>query len=214
MSLSRFRSAIRSLIAEARFRKTGPASRQTIRRVPVSEAARQLEERGLLKRWKGPDQSDRIIPYVEELLGRPLPPDLVDFYRERIESIGDFGSYLPVWNDHVGWRTDPEWITRHLDLAAVELFSDSFGNAYVLDLSGRQDPPGVYLVDHDYWPARLDTAMGSSLGAFLLVIGEETRAGEANEIQPPRWELAIDPDIEKCARAGPSWFVGDDFSTK
>ena len=101
-----------------------------------------------------------------------------------------------------------------MDLAAVEVFSDGSGNAYVLDLSGRQEPPGVYFIDHDYWPARLECAMGSSLGAFLLIIGEETRADEANETKPPRWELAIDPDIEKCERAGPSWFVGDDFSTK
>lgn len=213
MDLSRFLSAIRNLMLELGYPKTDPVIRQTIRRVPVSDAARQLEERGLLTRWKGPDQSDRVIPYMEELLGRRLPADLVDFYRERIASVGDFGSYLPVWNDYVGWKSDPEWITRHLDLAAAEIFSDDLGS-YVLDLSGRQEPPGVYFVDNDYWPARLDTAMGSSLGAFLLVIGEEVRARQAGATLPPRWELAVDPDIEKCERAGPSWFVGDDFSTK
>jgi len=57
-------------------------------KMPVSEAARQLEERGLLKRERQ-DHSERVIEHVGNLLGRELPPDLASFYRERIARLGD-----------------------------------------------------------------------------------------------------------------------------
>ena len=56
-------------------------------RIPVREAAYQLETRGLLKRERH-DNTDRVIEHVHSLLGHELPTDLIDFYRERIASVG------------------------------------------------------------------------------------------------------------------------------
>jgi len=69
--------------------------------ITVSDAARILEERGNLKRSRK-DQSEWVIGFVSRLIGRTIPKDLAEFYRERIERIGDFGTTIPVWNDHVG----------------------------------------------------------------------------------------------------------------
>jgi hypothetical protein len=51
---------------------------RTDMRISVSEAARQLEERGLLTRERK-DHSDKVIEHVRKLLGRELPPDLIEF---------------------------------------------------------------------------------------------------------------------------------------
>lgn len=64
-------------------------------KVSVREAARQVEEAGGLKRLKL-DQSDQVIPFVSQLLGRPLPSDLQEFYRENIAEIGEFPSFHSV----------------------------------------------------------------------------------------------------------------------
>ena len=72
-------------------------------RIPVREATRQLEKRGLLKRERH-DHADRIVEHVRSLLGRELPTDLIDFYRERIASVGEFPSTMPHWNERVGCR--------------------------------------------------------------------------------------------------------------
>jgi hypothetical protein len=49
-------------------------------------------------------------------------------------------------------------------------------------------------------------AAGSSLGAFLLLLADGDRAHR--EAWPPKWELAIDPDLEKCLRAPAIWNAG------
>lgn len=67
-------------------------------RVPVAEAALDLERRGLLTR-DPKDYSDRIIDHVGSLLGRDLPPDLIAFYRERVATLGEFYAQVPEWND-------------------------------------------------------------------------------------------------------------------
>ena len=46
-------------------------------KVPVSEAAGQLEARGVLKR-EAQDHSERVIEHVGRLLERELPVDLVE----------------------------------------------------------------------------------------------------------------------------------------
>ena len=171
-------------------------------RIPVREAARQLEERGLLKRERN-DYAERIIEHVHGLLGRELPIDLTDFYRERISSIGEFPSMTPHWNERVGWRTPDGLVTRLAHADAVPLFSDGTGNFYGLDLTLGVKAPAVYFFDHERDYEKPVWAAGSSLGAFLLLLADSDRAYA--EHWPSRWELKIDPDIEKCPRAPAIW---------
>ena len=173
-------------------------------RIPVQEAARQLEERGLLKRERH-DDAGRIIEHVHSLLGRELPTDLVEFYRERIASIGEFPSVTPHWNERVGWRTPDGLLTRLAHADAVPLFGDGAGNFYGLDLTLGVEAPAVYFFDHERDYEKPIWAAGSSLGAFLLLLADSDRAYA--EDWPPRWELRIDPDIEKCPRAPAIWSI-------
>jgi hypothetical protein len=70
-------------------------------RIPVADAARELEARGALKRERE-DHSERVVEHVGNLLGCALPADFMDFYRERISRIGEFYAKAPEWNDRVG----------------------------------------------------------------------------------------------------------------
>ncbi|WP_332769076.1 SMI1/KNR4 family protein [Phenylobacterium sp.] len=174
-------------------------------RIPVAEAARRLEDRGLLKRERT-DHSARIIEHVRKLLGRELPSDLIEFYRERIAQVGEFYAMTPGWNDHVGWRSPDSLVTELLHANAVPLFGDGCGSIYGLDLTPNVEIPAVYFFDHERGYEEAEWAAGSSLGAFLLVLGDSDRARD--EEWPPRWELKIDPDIEKCPRAPALWLAG------
>lgn len=174
-------------------------------RIPVAEAARQLEERGLLVRERQ-DHSGRIIAHVQTLLGRPLPEDLFDFYRERIAEIDGFSAQTPGWNDWVGWRSPDSLVTELLHADAVPLFGDECGNLYGLDLTPGVEIPAVYFFDHENSFEKPEWAAGSSLGAFMLLFADSDRAFLEN--WPPRWELAIDPDLEKCPRAPALWAAG------
>lgn len=165
----------------------------------VREAARQIEEAGGLKRLKL-DQSDQVITFVSQLLGRPLPSDLEDFYRENIAEIGEFPSYIPWWNAWMGrWESD---LTIFLDLFPAEaapLFNDGCGNVYALDLSSGDATPAVYFFDHEHGFHEPRWAAGSSLGTFLLLLAESDRS--IREGWPASWRRAIDPDLDKCPRA-------------
>lgn len=174
-------------------------------RIPVSEVARRLEDRGLLEREYN-DHSGRIIEHVRTLLGRELPSDLIAFYRERIASIGEFTAQTPLWNDHVGWRSSVSLVTRLLHADAVPLFDDGCGSLYGLDLTSGVAVPAVYFFDHEDSYERPHWAAGSSLGAFLLLLADGDRAHA--EAWPQKWELSIDPDIEKCPRAPAIWAAG------
>jgi hypothetical protein len=174
-------------------------------RISVSEAARQLEERGLLTRERK-DHSDKVIEHVRNLLGRELPPDLVDFYRERIATLGEFYAQTPGWNEWVGWRSPDSLVTKLVHADAVPLFDDGCGDLYGLDLTPRVEVPAVYFFDHEDGYERPHWAAGFSLGAFLLLLADADRA-HANE-WPERWELKIDPALEKCPRAPAIWFAG------
>jgi hypothetical protein len=171
-------------------------------RIPVREAVRQLEARGLLKRERH-DHADRIIEHVRGLIGRELPEDLIDFYRERIASVGDFPSMTPHWNERVGWRSPDSLVTELLNADAVPLFGDGCGNLYGLDLTPSVQTPAVYFFDHERSFEKPEWAAGSSLGAFLLILADSDRA--YSEHWPPHWELKIDPDIESCSRAPAIW---------
>jgi hypothetical protein len=174
-------------------------------RIPVSDAARELEARGALKRRRQ-DHSERVIAHVGALLGRELPPDLIDFYRENVDRLGDFTAQAPVWNDHVGWRTEERWTTLLLPALAVPLFDDGCGNYYGLDLTPGVETPGVYFFDKGDGYERPAYAAGSSLGAFMLLLADHDRSFD--EKWPDRWELRIDPDIDKCPRAPAIWAAG------
>lgn len=171
-------------------------------RIPVQEAAQQLESRGELTRLRG-DHADKIIERVAELVGRELSVDLIDFYRERIGSIGDFRSCVPVWNDYVGWHGSDEQVTELLAVDALPLFGDGCGNLYGLDLTPGVSAPAVYFFDHERGFEQPEGAVGSSLGAFLLLLADHDRAYE--EEWPFRWELKIDPDLNDCPRAPAMW---------
>jgi len=66
--------------------------------------------------------------------------------------------------------------------------------------------PAVYFFDHEDSYERPHWAAGSSLGAFLLLLADGDRAHA--EAWPQKWELSIDPDIEKCPRAPAIWAAG------
>jgi len=114
----------------------------------VAQAARVLEERGLLER-EGFDHSASIIDYVSELAGRALPGDLIDFYRERIKSVGDFRVTPPVRSGRVGWRTRNCVIAWLLPVGAIPIFSDGCGSLFGVDLLSGTDHPAVYFFDHE-----------------------------------------------------------------
>ena len=171
-------------------------------KMSVSEAAKQLDKRGLLKRVRH-DRSERVIEHVGHLLGRELPAELVSFYRERIARLGEFYAQTPEWNDRMGWRSPDSLVTQLLHSDAVPIFDDGCGNLYGLDLTLGVEAPAVYFFDHERDYERPEWAAGSSLGAFLLLLADSDRAYA--EHWPPRWELKIDPDIEKCPRAPAIW---------
>ena len=172
--------------------------------ISVAEAARRLEDRGAIVRQRR-DHSERHIEFARTVLGRELPDELTQFYRERIASMGDFTAQVPVWNDHVGWRSPSSLLTRLLGAEAVPLFDDGCGNLFGLDLTIGAEPRAVYFFDHERGFERPEWAAGSSLGSFLLLLGDHDRAIE--EGWPTGWELAIDPDLDKCPRAPPIFAV-------
>jgi hypothetical protein len=174
-------------------------------KISVAKAAKELEARGLLKRTRA-DQADRIIAHVRAQLGRELPADLEDFYREGIARVGEFEAVAPLWNDHAGWRPVAIETTRLMHAKAVPIFLDGAGSLFGLDLSAGADTPAVYFFDHEESFNAPQWAAGSSLGTFLLLLADGDRAHR--EGWPPKWELAIDPDIEKCPRAPAIWNAG------
>lgn len=189
-------------------------------RVPVVEAMQRLEGR-LIDRGRGwppsvkweplvsrfrDDTSDKIITYVQALIGRPLPQDLIDFYREGVAAICDYAAIAPVWNDHVGWRTPDSLVTELLDVNAIPLFYDGCGSKFALDLTPGVETPAVYFFDHEHWPPRPAWCAGSSLGAFLLLAADDDRAFD--EGWPAKWQLKIDPDIDMQPRARAIWNAG------
>ena len=163
----------------------------------VPDAARRLEERGLLKRGSA-DHPDLMIEHVEIVLGHNLPSELGEFYREQIDRVGEFPAIAPTWNDRSGWRGEAA-ITELLHAQAVPIFADGSGNLFGLDLISGDAAPAVYFFDHERGFEKPEYAVGSSLGAFLLLLGEYDRAWR--EKWPSRWELTIDPDIDNCPRA-------------
>ncbi|MDX9999564.1 MAG: SMI1/KNR4 family protein, partial [Phenylobacterium sp.] len=145
--------------------------------ISVAEAARRLEARGELERLRR-DDSERIIARAQELLQRPLPQDLIDFYRERIGRIGDFVAITPVWNDHVGWNSSDEALFELIHADALPLLGDGRGSTFGLDITPGVATPAVYFFDHENEFAFLSFAAGSSLGAFLLLAADHDRALE------------------------------------
>lgn len=97
--------------------------------------------------------------------------------------------------------------TALLHVNAVPIFFDGSGSLFGLDLGEEKDRvPAVYFFDHADGFGRPRWAAGSSLGAFLLLLAESDRA--LRNGRPARWELSIDPDIDKCPRAPPIWAAG------
>lgn len=171
----------------------------------VTEACRQIELRGLLKRERV-NHADRIIAKVSAVLGCELPIDLADFYRERVAAIGEFPAIAPAWNDKIGWRTGDALITELAHVQAVPILSDGCGNLFGLDLASGDAVPAVYFFDHERGFEKPEYAAGSSLGAFLLLLADQDRA--LDEGWPAKWELGIDPGLERCPRAPAIWGAG------
>lgn len=171
----------------------------------VTEACRQIELRGLLKRERV-NHADRIIAKVSAVLGRELPIDLADFYRERVAAIGEFPAIAPAWNDKIGWRTGDALITELAHVQAVPIFSDRCGNLIGLDLAAGDATPAVYFFDHERGFEKPEYTAGSSLGAFLLLLADHDRA--LNEGWFPKRELGLDPGLESYPRAPPIWGGG------
>jgi hypothetical protein len=174
-------------------------------RVSVADVTRDLEQRGLLTRERE-DHSERIIEHVRSLLGRDLPHDLIAFYRERVATLGEFNAQTPEWNDRVGWRSPPTLVTALLRAAAAPVFDDGCGSLYGLDLTAGAEPPAVYFFDHEDGFETPSWAAGSSLARFMLLLANKDRAYA--ERWPAKWELTIDPDIERCSRAPAIWDAG------
>ncbi|MFZ5721690.1 MAG: SMI1/KNR4 family protein [Pseudomonadota bacterium] len=172
--------------------------------ITVREAAAALEELGTLRRTRE-DHSAKIVDRVRELLGRELPPDLEEFYRERIARIGDFDAVFPHWNAQVGWRPMATEVTELAQVSAVPLFNDGCGNLFGLDLLSGNSVPAVYFFDHEVGFEKPEYAAGSALGPFLLLLAQHDQA--IQEGRAPGWELTVDPDIDKCPRAPPIWLA-------
>lgn len=160
--------------------------------------------RGALQRSRK-DNAEGIIQQVRELLGGRMPSDLEALYREGVARIGDFAAILPKWNTRPEWRRDGS-IGALLHVNAVPIFSDGCGNLYGLDLTSEDQRPAVYFFDSEDLFERPHWAAGSSLARFLLLLAEHDQA--LDEGRPPGWELAIDPEIDKCPRAPPIWLAG------
>lgn len=171
-------------------------------RIPVAEAARVLEERGTLTRLRN-DQSDRVISFVREVLGRDLPRDLEDFYRAHIDRIDGNPALVPRWNERIGWGDWAEQIKVLLHADAVPLVLEGCGNLFGLDLTEGSSNPAVYFFDHETQFDKPQHAVGSSLGTFLLLLAEEDRAYA--EGWPTGWQLEIDPDLNRCPRGRAIW---------
>jgi hypothetical protein len=174
-------------------------------KIEIADVARQLEQRGELERSRF-DHAARIISHVRQQVGQALPSDLEDFYRERITRVGDFSAITPIWNDRVGWRPVAVEATQLLRAQAVPIFSDGCGSLFGLDLSSGDSSPAVYFFDHEDEFQGPRWAAGSSLGAFLRLLADGDRAQQ--EGWAPRWELAIDPDLDQCPRAPAIWNAG------
>ncbi len=172
--------------------------------ITVREAAAALEELGTLRRTRE-DHSAKIIDRVGELLGRELPSDLKEFYRQRIARIGDFDAIFPHWNPRVGWKPMATEVTELAHVNAVPLFNDGCGNLFGLDLLSRNTASAVYFFDHEVGFEKPEYAAGSTLGPFLLLLSQHDRA--IQEGRAPGWELTVDPDIDKCPRAPPIWLA-------
>lgn len=108
--------------------------------------------------------------------------------------------------ERAGRRTPDSLVTELLHADAVPLFGDGCGNLYGLDLTLGVEVPAVYFFDHERSYEKPEWAAGSSVGAFLLLLADSDRAYA--EGWPSRWELGIDPDIEKCPRAPAIWAAG------
>lgn len=174
-------------------------------RIPVEDAVRDLEARGLITRERH-DHSDKIIAHVQQLLRRPLPLDLIDFYRESIARVGDNNPLGPAWNDWLGRITTDGGVTELLAVDAVPLFTDGCGSLFGLDITPGVEFPAVYFFDKDDGFEKANYAAGSSLGAFLLIYADSDRAYAEKWFD--RWELQVDPDIDKCPRARAIWNAG------
>lgn len=172
--------------------------------VSVREACRTLEAHGALRR-RLRRSPDGIVAYVRELLGDEMPAALEALYREGVEAIGDFRAVLPKWNERPERRREG-LLRALLPAQAVPIFSDGAGSLYGLDLSSGMTSPAVYFFDHEDLFERPRWAAGSSLGRFLLLLGQHDRA--VDEGRAPGWERGIDPDIDKCSRAPPIWLAG------
>lgn len=176
--------------------------------ISVAEAARQLEEQGLLQRMRN-DQSEKVIARVAEIVGQGLPSELKALYRERIVRVGrDSSADYPVWNDWpgVGWHHTDWSISLLLEARCVPIFWDGSGNHYGVDLIGMGPTSAVYFFDSERGLEKPGWAAGSSIGRFLLLLAKFDQAYE--EKWPSRWELDIDPDIDKCPRAPAIWNAG------
>jgi hypothetical protein len=170
----------------------------------VSEAVRILEGRGAVGRRRK-NQAAWVIDFVSRLIGRPIPADLADFYRENLEWVGDFQATIPVWNDHVSRVTDDGAVGRLMAAKAIPLFWDGCGSLYGVDVSTDTDHPAVYFFDHEDGWEKPAYAAGSSIGTFLLLLAEHDAA--IDEKRPQGWELKIDPDLGNCPRAPPIWLA-------
>src|SRR5258708_23677821 len=114
--------------------------------IEVAAAARELEQRGLLRRHRT-DNSERVVLHVSQQLGKRLPTDLEALYREHISHVGEFAAIAPVWNDRVGWRPVAVEATHLLSSQAVPIFWDGCGSLYGLHLAAGDNVPAVYLFD-------------------------------------------------------------------
>lgn len=172
--------------------------------IPVDQAVRTIDAQGLIRRRKR-DESEAIISHVRDLLGVPLPNDLECFYRESIERVGPFLAVSPRLNGRMGWDADQdETICQLSGAAAVPVMFDGVGNLYALDLDPAAQVPGVYLYDHEREFA-LEHIAGTSLGSFLLILGDIDRA--LADDWPDGWQLRIDPDLDKSPKAPPEWKI-------
>lgn len=169
----------------------------------IADAVRRLEALGMVRRrrWAlGPD----LESYAASVIGRPIPQDLADLYRENLDYVGHFNAVAPIWSDYFGtWNSDS--IDELLHVNAVPIFSDGSGNYFAVDLQSPGDSPPVYHFERAWNFRSPGFAVGSSIAKFLLLAAGADGTGNGFDAEDRDWVLSIDPDIEKCPRAPALW---------
>src|SRR4051812_35696047 len=100
--------------------------------ISVQAAIARLNRQGVVGRSKE-QFIESMIAHVVHLLGRPLPSELEELYRQRVASIADFNAILPHRSGRMGFGYGGgDWLTDFLPAQVIPVFSDGCGSVFAL----------------------------------------------------------------------------------